>query len=238
MKLRNTSALVAAIAMAATIQATQASLTSDTLANLVAGNETLAIGDKTFSGFTFTPTGLTSFNAADITVTASQVGDSYLLTWKGDISLSSAVPATADLLLGYTVTANPGVIFAIDQSYTGSGTPANGSYLSVDESVYAGAPLPGNLVAYSHLERGDLSDPPAEAIQGDILTINPPQSTLTVVKDIGFGISAANGGFVTISQVEQSFDQVPEPTTMIAGALLLLPFGASTLRILRKNRAV
>jgi hypothetical protein len=30
---------------------------------------------------------------------------------------------------------------------------------------------------------------------------------------------------------------VPEPTTMIAGVLLLLPFGASTLRILRKNRA-
>jgi hypothetical protein len=29
---------------------------------------------------------------------------------------------------------------------------------------------------------------------------------------------------------------VPEPTTVIAGALLLLPFGASTLRILRKNR--
>ena len=29
---------------------------------------------------------------------------------------------------------------------------------------------------------------------------------------------------------------VPEPTTMVAGALLLLPFGASTLRILRKNR--
>ena len=29
---------------------------------------------------------------------------------------------------------------------------------------------------------------------------------------------------------------VPEPATMIAGALLLLPFGASTVRILRKNR--
>jgi hypothetical protein len=29
---------------------------------------------------------------------------------------------------------------------------------------------------------------------------------------------------------------VPEPTTMVAAALLLLPFGASTLRILRKNR--
>lgn len=31
---------------------------------------------------------------------------------------------------------------------------------------------------------------------------------------------------------------VPEPTTMIAGALLLLPFGASTVRVLRKNRTV
>jgi hypothetical protein len=31
---------------------------------------------------------------------------------------------------------------------------------------------------------------------------------------------------------------VPEATTLIAGALLLLPFGASTLRILRKNRTV
>lgn len=30
---------------------------------------------------------------------------------------------------------------------------------------------------------------------------------------------------------------VPEPTTVIAGALLLLPFGASTLRILRRNRS-
>jgi hypothetical protein len=30
---------------------------------------------------------------------------------------------------------------------------------------------------------------------------------------------------------------VPEPTTMIAGALLLLPFGASTIRILRKKIA-
>jgi hypothetical protein len=30
---------------------------------------------------------------------------------------------------------------------------------------------------------------------------------------------------------------VPEPTTMIAGAFLLLPIGASTLRALRKNRA-
>ena len=31
---------------------------------------------------------------------------------------------------------------------------------------------------------------------------------------------------------------VPEPTTIIAGALLLLVFGTSTLRVLRKKQAV
>jgi hypothetical protein len=39
------------------------------------------------------------------------------------------------------------------------------------------------------------------------------------------------------NNVEQpQLAQVPEASTAIAGALLLLPFGASTLRILRKNR--
>ena len=33
-----------------------------------------------------------------------------------------------------------------------------------------------------------------------------------------------------------AFGPVPEPTTFIAGALLLLPFGASTLRMLRKKQ--
>jgi hypothetical protein len=31
---------------------------------------------------------------------------------------------------------------------------------------------------------------------------------------------------------------IPEPTTVLAGALLLLPFAASTIRFVRKNRSV
>lgn len=33
-----------------------------------------------------------------------------------------------------------------------------------------------------------------------------------------------------------AFNPIPEPTTMIAGALLLLPFAASTVRYVRRNR--
>jgi len=43
------------------------------------------------------------------------------------------------------------------------------------------------------------------------------------------GISTAFSGTIA------STSPVPEPTTVIAGALLLLPFGLSTLRIIRKN---
>jgi hypothetical protein len=230
MKLRNTMLLAAAVGMAAMIQTARANF-SGTLADLVANNGSLTIGDKTFSGFSYQASGLTSFDANNIQVTASIVGDTYYLNWGGSITLASSGPASADLLLGYTVTANPGQIVAIDQSYDGSAQPAGGAFLSVDETAKVGA----LTVGFSHLQVGDLSDPFAEP--GDILTINPAQTTLTVTKDIGLGVSSATGGFVTISDVEQSFEQVPEPTTVIAGALLLLPLGASALRILRKSRA-
>jgi hypothetical protein len=39
------------------------------------------------------------------------------------------------------------------------------------------------------------------------------------------------------TRLQATVSAVPEPTTMIAGALLLLPFGASTLRILRRRTA-
>jgi hypothetical protein len=46
-----------------------------------------------------------------------------------------------------------------------------------------------------------------------------------------------NGDYTHSLEATFLFTPVPEPTTMIAGALLLLPFGASTLRILRKRTA-
>jgi len=54
-----------------------------------------------------------------------------------------------------------------------------------------------------------------------------------------YGYTAAGGYNPTViggAAITDRGPVVPEPTTMIAGALLLLPFGASTLRILRKNR--
>jgi hypothetical protein len=45
-----------------------------------------------------------------------------------------------------------------------------------------------------------------------------------------------SSGSVDINSITVGAYEVPEPTTMVAGALLLLPFGASTIRMLRKSR--
>jgi hypothetical protein len=53
-----------------------------------------------------------------------------------------------------------------------------------------------------------------------------------------YSLWASNGGGYTLSSDGgvATITAVPEASTVIAGALLLLPFGASTLRILRRNR--
>jgi hypothetical protein len=230
MKLRNSVVVAAAVAMAGMIQTAQAAF-SDNLADLVSSGGSLTIGDKTFSGFSIVSSGLTSFNAANIIVTASQNGGIDYLTWSGNISLVGGGPVTADLKLNYIVSASAGAINMIDQAYTGSAL--GGGLLAIDETVATGS-FGGTVVGNSNLSKYDLSDPPAEAT--DNLNIVPPQTLLYVTKDISLANPNTSITLVTISQVSQSFHQVPEPTTVLAGTLLLLPLGASTLRILRRNR--
>ena len=141
--------------------------------------------------------------------------------------ISASGPSSADLVLTYTVTALAGQISMIDQSYTGGGTSGS-AHVSIDET----ASHDGIVYGSSHLEIGDMSDPPSEGtFNGDNLDINPPQTSLDVVKDMNFGLSAANGGQVEISQVAQSFHQVPEPSTV---AMLLI--GSALFVCVRRRR--
>ena len=200
--------------------------TTDTLQHLVTTGGSLTIGDKIFSNFDFLASGLTSFDPSQIRVSASFSGGIYFLTWAGNMSLVSPAgsPASADLVLNYRVTATAGQIDMIDQFYTGSAQPTGGSFLAIDETV---RDTSGRIVANSHLDGNDLGDPFAES--GDNLFITPGRSTLDVTKDISFGL--VNGGFVTISEVRQSFHQVPEPATV---GLLLVGLAATGIVIRRR----
>jgi hypothetical protein len=192
---------------------------------------TLTIDDKTFSDFTFQASGLNSFNPSDIIVTATESGGIDYLTWygNGNISLSSLGFSTADLLLNYTVTANPGTISMIDQRYLG--TVQNGSILINETATSAGAPT-----AHSQLSVNDASDPntypsgPFDVGENDLLSIAPPQSTLYVTKDISLVVI---GGSIIVDQIQQSFHQVPEPSVMLLGSL-----GGGLLLLLNSRRRV
>lgn len=74
--------------------------------------------------------------------------------------------------------------------------------------------------------------------------VTEAQTALTALS-LGSVTSAANGAFGVFSmtltdgqgnKVQPVLGMVPEPSTVVAGVLLLLPFGVSTVRILRKGK--
>ena len=233
---RRITTIAALAAMVAMIQTAQASFL---LGDLVANNGSITVGDKTFSNFGYVGSlaagPALAEQAAGLTVTAVRDSETlYHLDFAGALTVNNLLGANAllgDIQLSYTVTVNAPnrAIFMIDQSYTPNGLPVAGNQIIIGETVR------NNSITYANstltLNPADLSDPIPEA--GDSLMVIPPQIRLNVIKDIL--IATAPGQLVGLSDVQQSFHQVPEPTTMIAGALLLLPFGASTLRMLRRR---
>ena len=102
-----------------------------------------------------------------------------------------------------------------------------------NELDYQGNPI---VVPYVHASNALLSGSPQDGSDNTMLYAEVISGSIP----LGYvGTLDSNGdGWDKSSDVNvQVFGTpVPEPTTMIAGALLLLPFGASTLRMLRKNR--
>jgi hypothetical protein len=112
----------------------------------------------------------------------------------------------------------------------------------------------GTLSGYDYVY-GSGRSATAGDLQNAIWTLLGEQSTALaswVAADLSSALGstanwtkAANGAYgvedMTLNAPGQAQDQlvvaVPETTTVIAGLLLLLPFGASALRILRRNRA-
>jgi hypothetical protein len=117
-----------------------------------------------------------------------------------------------------------GLIFNNGRNISGGYTIVNSGDPGqlVNEIISIGA---GNAYA------GYVGDIPGDPTATDQQVINYDLASVQGYDFTGaFAYGAATGSATF------DFSAVPEPTTMIAGALLLLPFGASTLRGLRRNR--
>jgi hypothetical protein len=91
----------------------------------------------------------------------------------------------------------------------------------------------GNVI----LDNGLITSPPQFDNNGLSFSVGSDEYNLfSQIYPLGGGYFEAPNGTFNYVPVTLTLSAVPEASTMIAGALLLLPFGASTLRILRRNR--
>jgi hypothetical protein len=137
-----------------------------------------------------------------------QIGDSWIVPWL-------ATGVTFDEIIGTVLQGDQFEIPGLTASgWTSSpSTPVGG--LTSTASINGPAT---SLLDYNSTFTGGTADQPPVLINFQVL-------------DAGNLV-----GNETLLWNGSEFDVVPEPTTMIAGASLLLPLGASTLRILRRNR--
>jgi hypothetical protein len=133
--------------------------------------------------------------------------------------------------------------FASDQDITGDTYQYQLKFTAASSGEVTVSWLSDNQSSL-YLNNSLVGSTPLEGSDGSWTTFNinintgPNTIDLDVINQLGYN-QDPTGANVEFSGLTGPFyvSAVPEPTTMIAGALLLLPFGASTLRVLRRNRA-
>jgi hypothetical protein len=168
------------------------------------------------SSWTFSPL-IDGVSGSGITYIPSDFQNSPLNTQVGFLqtaggTISSTDPAS--ISQGFTASAG-----SYDLSFSYAGRSYDGGNTTFTVSV--DSIVVGTLNPYS----------------GQSLT--PQSMNISLVSGnhtLAFTAAGVSGNDETAFIDNVSVSAVPEPTTMVAGALLLLPFGMSTLRILRKSR--
>jgi len=184
----------------------------------------IEVGDKTFTNFTVTVTGLLPYEADPANIEVTGVVDN------GDYGLkfTSASPAMAmifahpgafvDVLLGFdAIAAAPFKITGVDLSFAGA-APSDG-LSQIVETVYGGDDQP------TLLQVSTLGASTASAVLPD------EYQWVRVMKDIA--VVAGETGGASVNEFTQLFIQIPEPATislLVLGGLALFGRGLARRR--------
>jgi hypothetical protein len=211
-------AVVGAVVCAPVTQAQVTNLTNAStinFSNLGTGQFSILVGDKLFSDFS-----LSGYNPTNITVMGiTQYGNDYGIEFQGGFfSMHGSMDVTLSYQVNVTNSAN--LISGANLSFNGFEFGSNG-VAEVTETVETNQTYPyGEMTVYAS---------PGSNVLATTLAINPPQPQLNLSKDIF--TYAIDLSFASISQIDQSYMQVPEPSTM---ALAVAAFTGLTL--LRRRR--
>lgn len=183
------------------------------LASLTNSGGDVLAGDKDFSDFTFISA---SIPASGVTITPLEEPNGNF-----GIRISSAYfeasGSFADMVLGYqvSVTNSANLISAANLLFNGQVTSGTG-LAEVVEQVFTNGTLYGQMDVFATATTNQLTAS---------MPIVPPQQLLTINKDVQ--LTAMFPAFSTISYIDQSYTQVPEPSTLamavvgLAGLFLL-----------------
>jgi hypothetical protein len=192
-----------------------------TLASYIAVGS-CTVGDKIFDQFGYTPAasgGATAIAASGVTVdTVGPVGSGA--TFLGpDIGLRFVAPWSVgpgqalDSNISFRITATGGFLIE-DATLNQAGSSAFGSGLAqVSENLYTDSTLTSHIATLSTFNSSTISQ------LSDHVTFTPI-SSLFVIKDIS--VNGGVSGTASISLVQNTFSQIPEPASLaLLGAGLL-----------------
>jgi hypothetical protein len=213
---------------AMTAFATPACPDGSSMTTFLAANYSCQIGDKIFSNFFYTASGTNPVAASAVTVdTVGPAGTGATIPF-ADIGLQFNAPwdaagpgMSSDASIRFTVTVlgGAGLIEDFGLAQT-SGVNAPGSASVAERGC---GPAPCNPVGGSlHVLTFDNGGPSSKT---ENETLFAPVGSVEVEKDISASVPMGdNNGFATISVVQDTFSQVPEPVSMglMGGGLALL----------------
>jgi hypothetical protein len=205
-------ALVAAHASVVSAQVVQGP--SISMANLTNG-ATIVVGDKAFTDFSISG----NFNANQVNVTPIIENGNFGIRFSGAlVSGGSAM----DLILGYQVSVTNSFNLISQANLLFNGVVVNGPGLAeITEQVFTNNnDFYGQMVVFATQSNSVLSAS---------LPITPPQPFLNINKDVL--VTAELPAFSSISTIDQTFTQVPEPSTLVLAAA-----GIAGLTVLRRRR--
>ena len=191
---------------------------SISLATLIDSNMNVQIADKNFGDFFFSyidNNGNPNDNLTRSNVVITALSNDFGFGVSFQQPLLAIGAATNNIVFKYTVTVTDPNFHISDIHLSITGTSGNGGLGSVSENVFTngfGGTSVGTLQATIPTNGSDVA----------FANIVPTVDKLWVQKDVIVAGGGAANGSASITIIDQSFSQVPEPSTMVLVGLGLL----------------